>query len=101
MLVDKTRPAHTNLRITLETLVNLRWAAIIGQFIAISVVEFGFQFSFPYFHCLFAIICSVILNIYLEINKAKFQTIDNFYATISILYDLVQLIVLKLMCLFF
>ena len=94
MLVDRTKPSRTNLRITLETLINLRWTAIIGQFIAISVIEFGLQFSLPYFHCLFAILCSVILNIYLEINKSKFQTIDNFYATISIFFDLVQLIVL-------
>ncbi len=83
-----------NLRITLETLINIRWIAVIGQFFTVSFVYYGLKFEFPYFQTLVLISLSLIVNIYLEINKTKFLTINNFYATISIFYDLIQLILL-------
>ncbi len=86
-----------NLRITLETLINIRWIAVIGQFFTVSFVYYGLKFKFPYFETLIIISLSVIINIYLELNKSKFITINNFYATINIFYDLVQLIFLLFM----
>ena len=82
------------LRITLETLINIRWIAIVGQFFTVSVVEYFLKFEFPYFGTLTLIFLSALVNVYLEINKSKFLTINNFYATLSIFYDLVQLILL-------
>ena len=83
-----------NLRITLETLINIRWIAVIGQFFTVSFVYYGLKFKFPYIETLILISISVLINIFLEFNKTKFLTISNFYATISIFYDLVQLILL-------
>ena len=85
------------LRITLETLINIRWIAIVGQFFTVSVVEYFLKFEFPYFETLTLIFLSALVNVYLEINKSKFLTINNFYATLSIFYDLVQLILLLFM----
>ena len=85
------------LRITLETLINIRWIAIVGQFFTVSVVEYFLKFEFPYFGTLTLIFLSAFVNVYLEINKSKFLTINNFYATLSIFYDLVQLILLLFM----
>jgi two-component system sensor histidine kinase RegB len=85
------------LRITLETLINIRWIAIVGQFFTVSVVEYFLKFEFPYFGTLTLIFLSALVNVYLEINKSKFLTINNFYATLSIFYDLVQLILLLFM----
>ena len=85
------------LRITLETLINIRWIAIVGQFFTVSVVEYFLKFEFPYFGTLILIFLSALVNIFLEINKSKFLTINNFYATLSIFYDLVQLILLLFM----
>ena len=85
------------LRITLETLINIRWIAIVGQFFTVSVVEYFLKFEFPYFGTLILIFLSALVNVYLEINKSKFLTINNFYATLSIFYDLVQLILLLFM----
>ena len=85
------------LRITLETLINIRWIAIVGQFFTVSVVEYFLKFEFPYFGTLTLIFLSALINVYLEINKSKFLTINNFYATLSIFYDLVQLILLLFM----
>ncbi|MDC1148256.1 ActS/PrrB/RegB family redox-sensitive histidine kinase [Pelagibacteraceae bacterium] len=85
------------LRITLETLINIRWIAIVGQFFTVSVVEYFLKFEFHYFGTLTLIFLSALVNVYLEINKSKFLTINNFYATLSIFYDLVQLILLLFM----
>src|SRR5210317_653112 len=86
-----------NLRITLETLINIRWIAVIGQFFTVSFVHYVLKFDFPYFTSLILIILSALVNIYLEVNKTKFLTISNYYATLSIFYDLVQLILLLFM----
>ncbi len=83
-----------NLRITLETLINIRWIAIIGQFFTVSFVYYGLKFQFPYFVTLVLIFVSAVINILLELNKTKFLTINNFYATINIFYDLIQLVLL-------
>lgn len=83
-----------NLRITLETLINIRWIAVFGQFFTVSFVYYGLKFHFPYFETLILISLSVLVNIFLELNKTRFVTINNFHATISIFYDLVQLVIL-------
>ena len=86
-----------DLRITLETLINIRWIAVIGQFFTVSYVYYGLKFQFPYFETLVLISLSVLVNIFLELNKSRFITINNFYATVSIFYDLIQLVVLLFM----
>jgi two-component system sensor histidine kinase RegB len=93
----KERINPQGLRITLETLINIRWIAIVGQFFTVSVVEYFLKFEFSYFGTLTLIFLSALVNIYLEINKSKFLTINNFHATLSIFYDLVQLILLLFM----
>ena len=37
-----------------KTLVILRWMAIVGQFITISIVYFVFNFNFPFYLCFVA-----------------------------------------------
>ncbi|MFL2525050.1 MAG: ActS/PrrB/RegB family redox-sensitive histidine kinase [Pelagibacteraceae bacterium] len=86
-----------NLKITLETLINIRWIAVIGQFFTVSFVYYILKFQFPYFETLILIFLSVLVNIFLELKKSKFITINNYYATISIFYDLIQLILLLFM----
>tara|TARA_B100000963_G_scaffold228744_1_gene199469 strand:- start:2889 stop:4166 length:1278 start_codon:yes stop_codon:yes gene_type:complete len=86
-----------NLRITLETLINIRWIAVIGQLFTVSFVYYVLKFQFPYFETLILISISLLINIFLELNKSKFVIINNYYATVSIFYDLVQLILLLFM----
>ena len=93
----KDRINSKDLRITLETLINIRWIAILGQFFTVSFVYYGLKFEFPYYIALVLIFLSAIINAYLEVNKKKFLTIDNFAATVSIFYDLVQLVILLFM----
>ena len=84
--------SHENIK--LETLVNIRWIAVIGQLFAVCVINFYFKFSFLFIPCLVVIFCSIFINLYVEFFHKKIQRLNNFWATVSILYDLIQLAVL-------
>jgi len=43
---------HPRRNVRLDTLVRLRWLAIIGQTTAVLVVQFGLGFSLPIWACL-------------------------------------------------
>jgi len=77
--------------IKLETLTNIRWIAIVGQLFTVCLVYFYYKFQFPFYWTIFAIFLSVIINIFLEFIKFKIQRLNNFWASINILYDLIQL----------
>ncbi len=76
-----------------KTLVVLRWLAIIGQFITISIVYFVFDFKFPFYFCTAAILIGSITNFYLQFYIKENQ-LNNFSSTFFLFYDLLQLSVL-------
>ena len=45
--------------------INLRWIAIIGQFLTINSVKFIFNFEFNYILANFVIVLGVLSNLYL------------------------------------
>ena len=73
-----------------NTYVNLRWIAYFGQLITILIVEFLLGFKFNYIICIFIIIISAILNLYLQI-RVKSNLLNNFYSTIYLIFDISQL----------
>ena len=73
-----------------KTLVTLRWMAVIGQFITISIVYFIFEFKFPFYLCLVAIFIGATTNIYLQFYFKENQ-LNNFSSTFFLFYDLFQL----------
>ena len=61
-----------NIKLDKNTLVILRWIAIVGQFITINVVYFILNFSFPYLYCCLIIFFGVLTNIFLHfVDKKK------------------------------
>ena len=84
-------PELNNNQIKLLTLINIRWAAIFGQFITISIVYFYFNFNFKIEYCYLLVLFSFVLNIFLQIRSKKTDLLSNKQATFSILYDLFQL----------
>ena len=80
-----------DLHINLETLINLRWIAILGQIFTIAIVKYYIEFNFPFLICFFLVFISFVLNVFLEFKKTTYQTINNFYATLNIFFDLTQL----------
>ena len=82
-----------NIQLDKKTLVILRWIAIIGQYITISIVYFILSFELPFFYCSIIILIGVLTNFYLQF-KVKRNQLNNFTSTIFLFYDLLQLAVL-------
>lgn len=78
-------------QIKLLTLINIRWVAIIGQFVTISIVYFYFKFSFNIELCYLLVLFSSAINILLQIRSKKTDLLSNKQATFSVIYDLFQL----------
>ncbi len=76
-----------------NTYVNLRWIAYFGQLFTILVVQFLLGYKFSYVVCIFIIIISAILNLYLQI-RVKSNQLNNFYSTLYLIFDISQLSIL-------
>jgi len=79
-----------NIQLDKKTLVILRWIAIIGQYLTISIVYFVFKFELPFFYCSIVIFIGVLTNFYLQFKFKKNQ-LNNFTSTFFLFYDLIQL----------
>ena len=82
--------SRDNIQLDRKTLVILRWMALVGQYITITVVFFIFKFELPFLYCTLAIFLGVLTNIYLQFIFKKNQ-LNNFAATFFLFYDLIQL----------
>jgi len=73
-----------------KTLVILRWIAIVGQYLTISIVFFVFKFELPFLYCSIIIFLGILTNFYLQFKFKKNQ-LNNFTSTFFLFYDLFQL----------
>ena len=78
-------------RLRLQTTVRLRWFAVIGQTIAVTVVAFGMRFPMPIGYCLAFIACSAWLNVFLRMRYSSRHRLDTTLATSLLIYDTLQL----------
>ena len=79
-----------NIQLDKRTLVILRWIAIIGQYLTISIVYFVLKFELPFFYCSTIIFIGILTNFYLQFQFKKNQ-LNNFTSTFFLFYDLIQL----------
>jgi len=79
-----------NIQLDKRTLVILRWIAIIGQYLTISIVYFILKFELPFFYCSIIIFIGILTNFYLQFKFNKNQ-LNNFTSTFFLFYDLIQL----------
>ncbi len=79
-----------NLNLDRKTLVFLRWIAIFGQLIAINLVYFVLKLDFPIYLAYAIIFVGLSTNLFLQIRIKSIQLKD-FYASIFLAYDLIQL----------
>ena len=79
-----------NIQLDKRTLVILRWIAIIGQYLTISIVYFILKFELPFFYCSAIIFIGILTNFYLQFKFKKNQ-LNNFTSTFFLFYDLIQL----------
>ena len=76
-----------NIQLDKKTLVILRWIAIVGQYVTISLVYFVLKFELPFLYCSIIILIGVLTNSYLQF-KVKENQLHNFTSTIFLFYDL-------------
>src|SRR3954447_2570758 len=75
----------------LDTLVRLRWLAVMGQSAAVAGVHFGLGFRLPFGPCFLVIAASALVNLALRIRyPASFRLGDN-AATLLLGFDILQL----------
>src|ERR1041385_6759578 len=85
-------PQRRNVR--LDTLLRLRWLAIIGQTIAGPVVHYGLDFQFPILACLSVIALSAWLNVALRVRFSLTQRLEPERAAWLLAFDIAELAVL-------
>ena len=85
-------PMRRNVR--LDTLVRLRWLAIVGQTTAVLVVHYGLDFPLPIGACLAVIALSAWLNIVLRLRFHSTQRLEPDRAAWLLAFDIAQLAVL-------
>ncbi len=78
-------------RLRLNTLIRLRWLAVIGQSIAVVVVGFVIDFPLPQLECGILIACSAVLNIWLALRYPANHRLALYPALAILTYDAMQL----------
>ncbi len=82
-----------NLNLDKNTLTILRYIAIFGQFLAVNIVYFYLALPFPIELSYVIIFIGLATNLYLQFG-IKINQLKDFYASIFLVYDLIQLSIL-------
>lgn len=85
---------HPRRNVRLDTLVRLRWLAIIGQSTAVLVVYYGLDFPLPIWACLSVIGLSAWLNVALRLRFHMTQRLEPDRAAWLLSFDIAELAVL-------
>jgi two-component system sensor histidine kinase RegB len=96
MLEDTADQLHLPRRrnVRLDTLLRLRWLAIIGQTTAVLVVYYGLDFSLPIWACLAVIALSAWLNVAMRVRFSLTQRLEPERAAWLLAFDIAELAVL-------
>lgn len=84
---------HTNsyAALRLETLIRIRWLAVIGQIVAVLVVYFWLEFNFLIVPCLAFVAFSAALNVFLKYNYPENTRWVGLPVVALLGYDILQL----------
>src|ERR1700733_7094537 len=85
---------HTLRNVRLDTLVRLRWLAVLGQAAAVLVVHDGFDFEVPFWACLGVIAAYGAVNFVLRLRFRWNQRLEPHYAAWLLALDIIELAVL-------
>ncbi len=82
---------RTARQLRLDTLVRLRWLAVIGQAAAVSVVHLAMGFPLPFGVCIAVIAASALLNVALRVRYPMSHRLSDRAATLLLAFDILQL----------
>jgi two-component system sensor histidine kinase RegB len=83
-------PQQSN-RLRLNTLIRLRWLAIIGQSVAVILVAYWLDFPLPVSFCFALIACSAWLNLFLALRYPASHRLNALPALAILTFDALQL----------
>jgi two-component system, sensor histidine kinase RegB len=93
-LITANEPTRGFDRISLRTLVPIRWVAIGGQALTILVVHYGFGYRLPLVPALCVVAGSVLLNVVLILLRQAAARLGERDAALCLGYDILQLAIL-------
>jgi two-component system sensor histidine kinase RegB len=88
---------HPRRHVRLDTLVRLRWLAVIGQSTAVLVVQYALEFEFPFVACLVVIALSAALNIGIRLRFQTTQWLTPMQTASLLAFDVAELAALLLL----
>src|ERR1700686_206984 len=91
---DRIKAFHAGRNVRLDTLVGLRWLAVIGQTTAVLVVYYGLDYELPVWACLAVIALAAWLNVALRIRFPATQRLEPDRAAWLLAFDVAELAVL-------
>jgi two-component system sensor histidine kinase RegB len=82
---------HPRRYVRLDTLLRLRWLAVLGQLTAIFVVEQGLEFDLPTAPCLTIVGLSSLLNLALQVSFNPMRRLEPWHAATLLALNIAQL----------
>src|SRR5258706_15743851 len=82
---------HPHRHIRLDTILRLRWLAVLGQLAAIFVVAQGLEFDVEVVPCVTIVGLSALLNLVLQIAFNPMQRLEPAYAAALLALNIVEL----------
>ena len=82
---------HPRRYVRLDTILRLRWLAVLGQLVAIFIVMQGLQFDVEVIPCVAIVGLSALLNLVLQIAFNPMQRLEPVYAAALLAVNIVEL----------
>src|SRR6476620_5903351 len=82
---------HPRRYVRLDTILRLRWLAVLGQLAAIFVVVQGLEFDVPVVPCVAIVCLSALLNLVLQVAFNPMQRLEPAYAAALLALNIVEL----------
>ena len=82
---------HPRRYVRLDTILRLRWLAVLGQLAAIFIVVQGLEFDVPVVPCVTIVGLSALLNLVLQIAFNPMQRLEPVYAAALLALNIVEL----------
>jgi two-component system sensor histidine kinase RegB len=82
---------HPRRHIRLDTILRLRWLAVLGQLVAIFIVVQGFEFDVEIAPCLTIVCLSALLNLALQTAFNPMQRLEPIHAAVLLALNIVEL----------
>src|SRR5215468_9606540 len=82
---------HPRRHVRLDTILRLRWLAVLGQLTAIFIVVQGLEFDVPVVPCIIVVGLSALLNLTLQIAFNPMERMEPVYAAALLALNIVEL----------